>query len=80
MLEQGVTCLDRGARPLGSKALHPMLPIGVGYLRPISLSVLADVLILHGLHSNIVFKARLRSDARAESPVGLALELDWVTT
>jgi hypothetical protein len=76
MLEQGVASRNRGARPLGTKASHPMLPVGVGHPRPISLSVLSDVVIPHKLHSNIAFKARLRSDARTESPVGLALELD----
>jgi hypothetical protein len=45
-----------------------MLPIGVGYLRPISLSVLSDVLIFHERHSSIAFKARLGPDAR----VGIA--------
>ena len=75
-----MTCRDGGARPLGPKAQHPMLPIGVGYLRPISLGVLPDLLIFHRLHSSIVIKARLRSDARTESRAGLTLELDRVTT
>ena len=56
-----------------------MLPIGVGYPRPISLSVLPDMLIFHSLHSSIVFKARLRSDARTKSRAGLTLEPDRVT-
>ena len=51
-----------------------MLPIGVGYPRPISLSVLPDKLILHRLHSSIVFKARLRSDACTKSRAGMTLE------
>jgi len=56
-----------------------MLPIGVGYPRPISLSVLPDMLIFHRLYSSIVFKARLRSDARTKSRAGLTLEPDRVT-
>jgi hypothetical protein len=56
-----------------------MLPIGVGYPRPISLSVLPDVLIFHSLYSSIVSKGRLRSDARTESRAGLTLELGRVT-
>jgi hypothetical protein len=56
-----------------------MLPIGVGYFRPIPLGVLSDVLIFHRLDSNIVFQPRLRSNARMKSRAGLTFELYRVT-
>jgi len=62
MLEQGVTGFDRRAWPLGAKALHRVIPIGVGHFGPIPLGVFSDVLILHRLHSNTEFTPRLRSD------------------
>jgi len=65
VLEQGVTSFDRRAWPLCAKALHPMLPVRVGHLGPIPLNVLADVLVLHKLHSNTVRTSRLRSSVRA---------------
>ena len=74
VLEQGVTGFDRRARPLGAKALHPVLPVSVGDLGPLSPCVLSDVLILHRLHSNTVFTSRLRTSAAR--PVVFAVYCD----
>lgn len=74
VLKQGLTSSDRSARPLGTKASRPVPPIGVGYLRPISLGVLSDVQIVHGFHCRIVFKARLSSLTDLVSIVGKRTE------
>lgn len=70
---------NRGTRPLGAKALHPMFPVGVGDPCPISLSVLSDVVMPHiyilALHPAPVFvpmrarKRLLASPSVAISPV-----------
>lgn len=65
-----MTRLDHRARPLGAKAFHPVTPIGVGQLGPVSLRVLPDIMILHGPYSSTSFAPRPRPKQGPNSELG----------